>query len=34
VPLSSGQTPDEHIQQAVLEALTAYIKKYFVQVRW
>ena len=34
VTLVAGQTHDEHVKQAVLEGISAFIKKFFGEVRW
>lgn len=34
VPLVAGLTHDEHVKQAVLEGISAFIKKFFGEVRW
>lgn len=34
VPLVPGLTHDEHVKQAVLEAITGFMKKFFGKSRW
>jgi len=34
VPLVPGLTHDEHVKQAVLEGISAFVKKFFGEVRW